>query len=120
MSKELIEGQEYFDGEPVSLYEMRVVGSALMDEVDAAPLSTGDQITLLLTVRLSDPKFSHIRKTGEFTRTISAKIESLVPLDNEQAKYLYDLLKVDVEGVNSFFVDVEPPEVHQSTESFSL
>lgn len=100
MSKELINGREWFDGEPVEIYELRFLGPVYMNEKDAAPLCNGDQVTLMVTVTLGDPKFTHVRKSGELKRSNGAKVTNLIAFDPEEAKFIYDNLGASVEGVN--------------------
>lgn len=97
--KVLKDGREYFDGEVVQLYEMKILGSAFMNEEDAAHLANGDLVTLMVTVRVGDPKFSHVR-TGELKRTNSAKITDLVSFEPDEARFLYDQMGREVEGIN--------------------
>ncbi len=78
---------------------MKILGSAFMNEEDAAHLANGDLVTLMVTVRVGDPKFSHVR-TGELKRTNSAKITDLVSFEPDEARFLYDQMGREVEGIN--------------------
>lgn len=107
--KVLIDGLEYFDGEAVNAYELKLTGAYPMDAIDAAALSNGDTLTLLVTVRLQDPKFSRTRKHG-LKRTNTAKVEDLVSLDKNEAKFLYDSIGRSVDGIN-VELQYEPPPI---------
>jgi len=107
MSKVLNNGQEVFDGQVVGQYEGRIVGPFLMEEEDGVALANGDQITLLVTVRVEAPKFSNNKKTGVLKRSNNMRVEAAVPLDRERARFLLDSMGVAVEGVNEGF-DEEP------------
>lgn len=109
MSKVLNNGQEIFDGQVVGQYEGRIVGPFLMEPEDGVALANGDQITLLVTVRVEAPKFSNNKKTGVLKRSNNMRVEAAVPLDRERARFLLDSMGVAVEGVNEGF-DEEPEE----------
>jgi hypothetical protein len=125
MPKELVNGAEYFDGDKVEVYELRFLGSAYMSEADAAGLCNGDLVTLMVTVRLGDPKFSYIKKTGDLKRSNGAKVMKLVAFDPEQAAFIYDNLGIKVEGVNDGFIESSStldkiPAATKSEEMFDL
>lgn len=102
--KELINGIEYFDGEPVSVYEGRFTGTFDLD-TDAAALSYGDQVTFIVTARVDTPKFSRVRKTGDTKRTNSMRIEDVTQVSKDRAMYLLDSVGVKVFGVNDGIVE---------------
>jgi len=106
MSKDLREGKEYFDGEPVSLYEGRFVGSFLMEEVDGSAISNGDLVTFIVTARVDAPKFSYTKKTLDLKRSNAMKIVSVVPMDSDKASYIYDQAGLAVSGVNAGIIEI--------------
>ena len=100
--KELDEyGREVFDGRVVALYETRFTGAIMLEPEDGAGMATNDQVTFIVTARVAPPKFSQVKKTGEYKRVNSLKLEEAVPIDPDIAAKLYDELKVQVGGVNN-------------------
>lgn len=106
MSKELRDGREFFDGEPVDVYEGRFTGGFLIDEESGATMSNGDLVTFIVTARVDMPKFGYVKKSGDLKRSNTMKVEAVVPVDSDKAKYMYDSIEVDVEGVNAGIIEV--------------
>ena len=105
MAKTLIEGREYFDGEPVEIYEAKFGGSFQMLEETAAPLATDDLVTFIVTARVNSPKFTFVAKTGDLKRSNTMKVEEAFVIDKHEAKWLLDNMGEDVEGVNAGLVE---------------
>jgi hypothetical protein len=114
MSKVLKDGSEYFDGELVDLYEGRFAGAFLIDPVNGAAFSNGDLVTFMVTARVDTPKFSHVKKSGDLKRSNAMKIEAVVPLDPEKARWMYDNLSVEIVGVNDATPEDAPTVVDES------
>lgn len=106
-NKELHEGREYFDGEPVQIYEGRFSGAFIMDEDDGAPMSNGDLVTFIVTARVDTPKFSRMRKTGDLKRVNAMKVEDAIPIDSERARFLYDTVGRNVLGINDGLIETK-------------
>jgi hypothetical protein len=104
MTKELHDGVEFLDGEPVEIYEGRFTGSFDIGD-DGISISTDDLVCYLVTARVSAPKFSFIRKSGKLKRTNSHTIESAIKLTPEKAMYLLDSIGAKVNGVNDGLVE---------------
>ena len=109
--KELNEnGFEMVDGKKIQLYEIKFTGSMLLSPEDAASISTGDLVTFMVTARNGPPKFDQHKKKddykGCYKRINTFKLEGLVPLDNDEAKQIYDNLGEHIEGVNEGLVYV--------------
>lgn len=100
------EGRETVDGRIVDLYEMRLTGGVILEPEDAASISSGDLITCIVTARVGPPKMADVKKTGEYKRINTSKLESLVVLDNDVAKKIYDDLGEEVYGVNEGIVEI--------------
>jgi len=107
MPKQIVDGSEFFDGQKVSIHQGRFTGKFDLDEIDGVTISTGDQVTFMVTVRASSPKFTNDAKTGALKRENTFKIESASLIDPDQAKFIYDSMSVDVEGVNSGLIEAE-------------
>lgn len=105
--KELKDGVEFFDGEPVGYYEGRFSGVFELEQ-DAAALSCGDQVTFIVTARLDSPKFGRVRKSGELKRTNSLKVESVTQVSKDRAMYMLDSVGVKVFGVNDGIIEATP------------
>ena len=90
LSKQLVNGKEFFDGEPVELYEGRFSGGFAMDPATAAPLATDDEVTFIVRVSVDTPKFTKVKKTNEIKRTNSMKVQEAFAIDPSEAKYLLD------------------------------
>lgn len=120
MGKILVEGREFFDGEPVEIYEAKFGGSFQMLEETAAPLATDDLVTFIVTARVNSPKFSYVAKSGDLKRSNTMKVEEAYVIDKHEAKWLLDNIGEDVEGVNSGLLEgSEGSEEEQSQETFA-
>ena len=120
MGKILVDGREFFDGEPVEIYEAKFGGSFHMLEETAAPLASDDLVTFIVTARVSSPQFKYVTKTGELKRSNIMKIEEVFVIDKHEAKWLLDNIGEDVEGVNSGLLEgSEGSEEEQSQETFA-
>jgi hypothetical protein len=111
MSKDLRDGREFFDGEPVDLYEGRFTGPFIIEPDAGAVISNNDLVTFIVTARVDAPKFSYVRKSGDLKRSNAMKVLSVVPMDADKAKYLYDNAGVDVDGVNSGIIETPMIEI---------
>ena len=49
--------QSFFDGQKVSIHQGRFTGKFDLDEIDGVTISTGDQVTFMVTVRASSPYY---------------------------------------------------------------
>ncbi len=108
MTKKLIDGVEYFDGQPVSIYEGRFTGSFEMVEEVAAPMTHDDQVVFIVTCRLEAPKFSYLKKTGDLKRSNTLRVEHSAIIDPHEARYLLDNMGEAVEGVNDGLIESDP------------
>jgi len=106
MSKDLRDGREFFDGDPVDLYEGRFTGPFIIEPESGSVMSNGDLVTFIVTARVDTPKFSYVRKSGDLKRSNAVKVVSVIPMDADKAKYLYDNIGADVEGVNAGIIEV--------------
>ena len=89
--KELNEdGFEIIDGKPVRLYEIRFSGSIILTPEEAANISSGDQVAAVVSGRVQPPKFSQVAKTLEYKRQNTIKLESVIPIDPDQAAHVCD------------------------------
>jgi hypothetical protein len=113
MSKELRDGREFFDGEPVEVYEGRFSGQFLIDEDHGATMSHGDLVTFIVTARVDMPKFVHVKKDNALKRANSMKVQSVVPMDSDKAKFLYDSIGESVEGINEGIIEIPSMEVSE-------
>jgi len=111
MSKDLRDGREFFDGEPVDLYEGRFSGPFIIEPEPGAAISNNDLVTFIVTARVDAPKFSYVRKSGDLKRSNTMKVLSVVHMDADKAKYLYDNAGVDVEGVNTGIIETPMSQV---------
>lgn len=115
MSKDLRDGREFFDGEPVDLYEGRFSGPFIIEPEPGAAISNNDLVTFIVTARVDAPKFSYVRKSGDLKRSNTMKVVSVVHMDADKAKYLYDNAGVDVEGVNSGIIETPSMEIDETS-----
>lgn len=116
--KELNEdGREVVDGRVVDLYEMRFTGGVTLEPEDAASISAGDLITCIITARVGPPKMAEVKKTDEYKRINSSKLESLSILDADLAKKFYDEIGVFVYGVNDGLVEITYSKDEKAEES---
>lgn len=106
MVKELVDGQEYQDGIPVDRYKGRYSGTWETDPSDGAPLSTGELVAHVVISRVSSPKFDTDKKSNELVRSNTYKIEEVIQLSIDRARYLLDSLDVKVNGINDGLVEV--------------
>jgi hypothetical protein len=115
MSKELRDGREFFDGEPVDIYEGRFVGPFIMDENSGATMSNGDLVTFIVTARVDTPKFAYVKKSNDLKRSNSMKVTSVVAIDGDKAKYLYDSIGENVDGINEGIIEIPSIEVAETS-----
>ena len=47
--KKIVDGSEFFDGQKVSIHQGRFTGKFDLDEIDGVTISTGDQVTFMVT-----------------------------------------------------------------------
>ena len=106
--KVLKDGKEFFDGEIVDVYEGKFAGNFVMEDVQGAPLSHDDLVTFMVTARVESPKFTRVKKSGVLKRSNAMKIEAVVPLTSDKARFMYDSLGVDVFGVNEGIIESDP------------
>ena len=97
MKKLSDDGREYFDGQPVEIFEGRFSGSFDMVEEVAAPISMDDQVTFLVSARCSAPKFTYL-KDGTIKRTNTLKVELANVLSRHEAMYLLDNMPQEPEA----------------------
>jgi hypothetical protein len=113
MGKELRDGREFFDGDPIELYEGRFSGSFEIDSDSGASMSHGDLVTFIVTARVDSPKFSHVRNQG-LKRSNTMKVVSAVAMDADKARFLYDNAGMNVSGVNDGIIEsksIDVPDV---------
>mgnify|MGYP003495303816 CR=1 FL=1 len=87
------DGLEYIDGRPVELYEIKFVNAYPMEQIDAAGISDGDEITFLVTARVETPKFISQKKSGQIRRQNAARITDINFLDPDKARAMYDSIE---------------------------
>lgn len=110
MGKELRDGREYFDGDPIDFYEGRFSGPFEIESEYGAAMSNGDLVTFIVTARVDNPKFAHVKKLG-LKRSNTMKVISVVPMDADRARYLYDSAGIDVDGVNAGIIETASIDV---------
>lgn len=115
MSKDLRDGREFFDGEPVDLYEGRFTGPFIIEPESGAVISNNDLVTFIVTARVDAPKFSYVRKSGDLKRSNAMKVISVTHMDADKAKYLYDNAGVQVDGVNDGIIETSNAEYQEVT-----
>lgn len=118
--KELDEaGLEYVDGRPVEMYEMKFSGSVLLTPDEAADISAGDIVTLLVTAQAQPPVFKEAKRTKSIPyikRVNSLKLQDMTCLSPDKAKFMYDSIGEHVEGVNDGVVNVKYNKPKQEEE----
>jgi len=105
MSKTVMGGSEFFDGQRVDIHEGRFTGGFLLEEEDGVEIANGDQVTFIVTARTSTPKFTTTAKSGDLKRQNSFKVEAAFVIDPDQARYLYDNIGASVVGVNDGLIE---------------
>jgi hypothetical protein len=120
MGKSLVDGREFFDGQPVELYEGRFTGQFYMSEVTGAALANDDLVTFIVTARVEAPKFSYVKKTGDLKRSNTMRVQSVIPIDYNEAKFMLDNMNALVAGVNDGLIEsvVEENISEETTELF--
>ena len=125
MSKSLSGNREIFDGQVVEFHQGRFTGAFEIPEETGVEIANGEQYTFMVTVRSTAPKFTTVKKTGALKRENTFKVESAILIDADEAKYMYDNMGVDVEGVNdglieSQFKDLPSEAPGEVLESFDI
>lgn len=99
MSKELVDGQERFDGFPVTLYEGRFSGSFDIPADLGAGLEYDDVVTFCVTVNVGKATID-ATKLGDLKRTNALPVQHVVPISKERADEIYAEAGIDVYGVS--------------------
>lgn len=108
MTKSLHGGVETLDGTEVEYYTGNFKGIFPLENSVGAPLSMDDQVSFVVTARVSDPSFKRDSKTGILVRKNTFEIEYVSALDPSKAQWLYDQLGKVVNGVNSLITVTQP------------
>ena len=81
MPKQIVDGSEFLMVGKVSIHQGWFTGKFDLDEIDGVTISTGDQVTFMVTVRASSPLFTNDAKTGALEQENTFKIESASLID---------------------------------------
>lgn len=107
MTKELVDGQERFDGYPVVLYDGKFSGSFDLPEDVGAGLQYDDVVTFVVTCHVGKASIDATR-LGDMKRTNAFPVQQVVPLSAQQAQDLYNELGVDATGQLSGQLELQP------------
>jgi hypothetical protein len=116
--KELHSGKELIDGEIVEEYAGRFTGVFDVDPGFAAALAIGDQVSFLVTARVTDFHAGTDRQTGSRKRTNKIRIESAIALEPNKARHLYDTVGARVQGVNAGLVEAPSVDTGADIDGF--
>ena len=91
MSKNLeSDGKEYVDGKPVEIYDAKFKGTFGMDEVDASPITSGDEVFFIVTATAQMPSFSSPSKVKGLKRTNVFSIDEAMLVSREKLMKMLD------------------------------
>lgn len=96
MTKELKDGVEEFDGDPVGLYKGRFSGGFDLETVLGASLARDDYVTFVVTARCGKATFD-VDKTGTQVRQNTFIVDEVTALSPDKAQWLYDSIGSSVE-----------------------
>lgn len=91
MSKQLFDGQEQFDGYPVTLYDGRFSGTFELPENVGADLEYDEVITFLVTANVGKAVLDATR-LGDLKRTNTLKVTSAVPVAPGKLNSVFDVI----------------------------
>lgn len=91
MSKQLFDGQEQFDGYPVTLYDGRFSGTFELPESVGADLEYDEVITFLVTANVGKAVLDATR-LGDLKRTNTLKVTSAVPVAPGKLNSVFDVI----------------------------
>ena len=95
MSKQLFDGQEQFDGYPVTLYDGRFSGTFELPENVGADLEYDEVITFLVTATVGKAVLDATR-LGDLKRTNTLKVTSAVPVAPGKLNSVFDVINYGV------------------------
>ena len=95
MSKQLFDGQEQFDGYPVTLYDGRFSGTFELPENVGADLEYDEVITFLVTATVGKAVLDATR-LGDLKRTNTLKVSSAVPVAPGKLNSVFDVINYGV------------------------
>lgn len=100
MTKELRDGVEEFDGDPVDNYRGRFSGVFDVEKEVGVGLARDDLVTFVVTARCGKATLD-IDKAGYQYRQNTFAIEEVTALDPAKARWMYDQLGRVIVGVNT-------------------
>lgn len=95
MSKQLFDGQERFDGYPVTLYDGRFSGTFELPENVGADLEYDEVITFLVTATVGKAVLDATR-LGDLKRTNTLKVTAAVPVAPGKLNSVSDVINYGV------------------------
>jgi hypothetical protein len=104
-NKQVSEGLEFFDGRPVEKYRGKFSAPFDLDPETGLGIDSGSQVTFIVTARCQTPRFKDAPKSGELIRENTFKVEAVVPVSSDEAKFLLDNMGELVEGVNEGLIE---------------
>lgn len=105
MGKSIVDNQEFFDGRPVEKYRGKFSAPFDLNEEAGLGIDSGSQVTFIVTARCQTPRFKDAPKSGELIRENTFKVEAVVPIASDEAKFLLDNMGELVEGVNDGLIE---------------
>lgn len=100
MSKELVDGQERFDGFPVTIYEGRFSGSFEIPEELGAKLEFDDVVSFVVTCTVGKATIDSTR-LGDLKRTNAMSVQNVAPASQKAVDEAY--------AANGFTLDTQLP-----------
>lgn len=107
MSKELVDGQERFDGFPVTIYEGRFAGSFELPEELGAKLEFDDVVSFVVTCTVGKATIDST-KLGDLKRTNAMSVQNVAPASQKAVDEAY--------AANGFTLDTQLPLEIQSSD----
>ena len=86
------EGKEFVDGKPIEIYDGKFRGSFGMTDEEAGPISSGDEVSFIVTGRAGIPSFSSPTKVKGLKRTNVFSVETVMVVDNSVLEKVLDNL----------------------------
>lgn len=129
MAKELVDGQERFDGYVVTLYDGRFSGTFELPENVGAGLEYDEVVTFVVTATVGKATIDSTR-LGDLRRTNTMKVLSAVPVPYSEVNNVLDFASGNVEKESGFVFEDEdepvlteevftPAPMRQNEEEFS-
>lgn len=105
MTKEIKDGQEYWEDRVVEEHIGHFTTKFPIDDDVSLGISDGDLISFVVTARADGASYKSIKNSTAKSKDRAFVLQAVSPLDSDKAAYLYDQMDQKVFGVNDGLVE---------------